>query len=118
MFEVIDSTGTARATITVKVKDAPALTATHQTRQFQPVHLIFTFEYRPEMFDGKTVHRWTPVAITARGPRILKPSPNGAPRYGVEELTHNPSSMTSHPEWLRQLAAELVPSGAVRMGWL
>ncbi|USH45438.1 hypothetical protein SEA_ASIS_63 [Streptomyces phage Asis] len=43
MFEVIDSTGTARATITVKVKDAPALTATHQTRQFQPVHLIFTF---------------------------------------------------------------------------
>ena len=115
MLDVTEVTGHAFATVSIAVTGAPPLKATYQERFFQPARIHVRYEYKPEAADGWTVHRWHPVDVTAVGPRILKPAPDGTQRLGVEELKFNPTWNREHPEWLRQLAAELAPSGEVTL---
>ncbi|AKA61729.1 hypothetical protein SEA_YDN12_62 [Streptomyces phage YDN12] len=115
MLDVTEVSGHAFATVSVAVTGAPPLKATYQDRHFQPARIHVRYAYKPEAAEGWTVHRWHAVEVTAVGPRILKPAPDGSQRLGVEDLRYTPSKEDPLPEWLRQLAAELAPSGEVTM---
>lgn len=115
MLDVTEVSGHAFASVSIGVTGAPPLKATYQERFFLPARIHVRYVYKPEAADGWTVHRWYPTDVSAVGPRILKPAPDGTQRLGVEDLTYKPISQHDHPEWLRQLVAELSPSGEVTM---
>jgi hypothetical protein len=116
MIDVTDVSGDAFVTVTIAVTGAPPLKATWQERSFLPAQVHVRYLYKPQVDgDGWTVHVWVPRNVSATGPRILKPAPDGSQRLGVEHLTYKPISQHDHPEWLRQLVHELRPSGDVTL---
>lgn len=94
-------------------------------REFQPQ--FAQVEYRYEV-AGTDSHDgfWHAVKVTAAGPRVLKPAPDGSRRLGAEtcrtEWSHSIDVQqfgsgrdNTVPEWLDDLVTDMRPSGHVQV---